>query len=143
MLHALSAMEERGKRYDIVALLQPTSPLRSPDMTDRAFAQIESECADSLLSVAESHAFFWRKGPVRPGYDYRNRPRRQDIPQADRQFRETGSLYLTRRDLLQSSRNRLGGTISLFETSQEESFEIDSAADFHLLEALMREAVPA
>lgn len=143
MLHALAAMEEAGMRYDCVALLQPTSPLRSPDMTDRALARLQAEGADSLLSVTQSHAFFWQDAPVRASYDYRNRPRRQDIAPAARRYRETGSLYLTNRDVLVRERNRLGGKITLFETPEEESFEVDSLADFRLLETLMNEPVCA
>ncbi|BDI59744.1 acylneuraminate cytidylyltransferase family protein [Qipengyuania nanhaisediminis] len=143
MLHALAAMEGARGRYDLVALLQPTSPLRSPDMTDRAFAQLEAEGADSLLAVTECHAFFWQRDPVRASYDYLARPRRQDIVPADRRYRETGSLYLTRRDLLVSQGNRLGGKIALFETSENEGFEVDSLADLRLLETLMKEPAPA
>ncbi|MHA7820555.1 MAG: acylneuraminate cytidylyltransferase family protein [Erythrobacter sp.] len=139
MLHALAVLEEARPTYDVVALLQPTSPLRRPDMTDRALAQMQSECADSLLSVTQSHAFFWRNDPPRACYDYLNRPRRQDIPPADRRYRETGSLYLTRRNLLVQERNRLGGKISLFETSEDEGFEVDSLTDFRLFETLMAE----
>lgn len=143
MLHALAEMERANGPYDLVALLQPTSPLRRPDMTERALAQLQAEGADSLLSVTESHAFFWRQHPVRALYDYEHRPRRQDIAPEDRSWRETGSLYLTRRDLLVRSRNRLGGRIALLETSEEEGFEIDSLTDFRLLENLMKEPLPA
>lgn len=143
MLHALHAMEDMGRSYDCVALLQPTSPLRAREMSARALAQLNSEQADSLLTVTESHAFFWRQSPVRALYDYDNRPRRQDIAPDKRHYRETGSLYLTRRDVLVRERNRLGGKIALLETSEEEGFEIDSLADFRLLETLMSEAIPA
>lgn len=142
MLHALRTLEEARPTYDMIALLQPTSPLRRPDMTARAIAQLRAEKADSLLSVTESHAFFWRNEPARACYDYLNRPRRQDIAPEDRVYRETGSLYLTRRNLLVQERNRLGGMITLFETSEEEGFEVDSLADFRLLETLMPEGAP-
>lgn len=142
LYHALRTLEEARPAYDLVALLQPTSPLRRPDMTDRAVLQLEAEAADSLLSVTESHAFFWQADPVRASYDYERRPRRQDIAAEDRRYRETGSLYLTRRSLMVQERNRLGGRISLFETSERESFEVDSLTDFLLLETLMAEANP-
>ncbi|AWW73146.1 CMP-N-acetylneuraminic acid synthetase [Erythrobacter sp. KY5] len=143
MLHALCAMENMGRSYDCVALLQPTSPLRANEMSARALAQLKAEEADSLLTVTESHAFFWRQSPVRALYDVANRPRRQDIPSEKRHYRETGSLYLTRRDVLVREGNRLGGKIALLETREEEGFEIDSLADFRLLETLMSEAIPA
>lgn len=140
MLHALKLLEEARPTYDVIALLQPTSPLRHPQMTSRALAQMRAEGADSLLAVTESHAFFWQQQPVRASYDVANRPRRQDIAPADRRYRETGSLYLSVRNLLVQQGNRLGGNITLFETSEEESFEVDSLADFRLLETLMPEA---
>ena len=143
MIHALEEMEKAGMSYDVIALLQPTSPLRGPDMTDRALAQLHVDHADSLLSVTQSHAFFWQRDPVCATYDHRNRPRRQDIAPQDRKFRETGSLYLTRRDVLVRECNRLGGKITLFETPENEGFEIDSLTDFRLLETLMNETVCA
>lgn len=139
MLHALAEMEKAGRHYDVIALLQPTSPFRYIDMTDRALVQLQDEGADSLLSVTESHAFSWRNHPVRADYDYRKRPRRQDIAPAARQYRETGSIYLTKTDVLLSGQNRLGGKITLFETPQKYSYEIDNLADFRLIETLMNE----
>jgi N-acylneuraminate cytidylyltransferase len=137
MHDALERMEAREGRYDAVLLLQPTSPLRKSGTIDRALAQFRAEGADSLVGVVESHAFFWRKSPqVKACYDYANRPRRQDIAPADRRFRETGSIYVTARETFLSGGNRLGGRIALFEMAEEEGWEIDSLADFAVIEAL-------
>jgi len=137
MRDALERMEAREGRYDAVLLLQPTSPLRNPGTIDRALAQFRDEGADSLVGVVASHAFFWRKSPrVEACYDYANRPRRQDIAPAERRFRETGSIYVTARDAFLSSGNRLTGQIALFEMAEEEGWEIDSLADFAIVEAL-------
>ena len=48
-------MEKKGQKYDYVALLEPTSPLRAKDDIDKAIHQLRS-CslyADSLVSVGE------------------------------------------------------------------------------------------
>ena len=138
MLHALSAMERDAARYDSILLLQPTSPLRLPGTIDRAISQLIAEDLDSLLGVVESHAFYWRPGPpVSASYDYSSRPRRQDIAADQRAFRETGSIYVTRRDTLIEGQNRLGGRIGLFHMAPEEGLEIDTLLDFKILEAVM------
>ncbi|MDP4540583.1 acylneuraminate cytidylyltransferase family protein [Qipengyuania sp. DY56-A-20] len=141
MLHALAEMERNRGAYDLILLLQPTSPYRTSGTIDRAFEKFVETGADSLLSVVESHAFLWQRDPVRASYDYCNRPRRQDIKPEDRRYRETGSLYLTKRQVLVEQENRLGGEIMLFEMNEKEGLEIDSLTDFVVLESIMKEAL--
>lgn len=139
MLHAA----ERWLNNDpdeVIVLLQPTSPLRFADSLSQAIELFTAQQADSLLSVCESHAFFW-KTPQHPEalYDYINRPRRQDIPEEQRQYRENGSIYLTKLQLLKQNKNRLGGKIAMFCMHGAESWEIDSLTDFTIVDQLMRE----
>jgi CMP-N,N'-diacetyllegionaminic acid synthase len=139
MAHALDWYEAAGERFDTVVLLQPTSPLRRSGMIDAALGQFEAEGADSLLGVVETHHFFWFRdqgGEAGALYDYRNRPRRQDIAPADRRYRETGSIYISRTEAFRESGNRLSGKIVMFEMAEEESWELDSEADFRILEGL-------
>lgn len=139
MLHLEDYLSSKCYDYDAMVLAQATSPVRRPGLVDDCIAQWETTGADSLLTVTLNESFFWRRGPggMEATYDYMNRPRRQDIAPEDILFRETGSLYVTARHILQTKRNRLGGKIEVMETSKLESLEIDDMDDWHIIEAIL------
>ena len=138
MHHALENWIE-GRDEDVIVLLQPTSPIRFAKSITKAIAYYKNEQADSLVSVCESHAFHWRmSGNPKALYDYKNRPRRQDIKEEDKTYRENGSIYLSKHWVLRNNNNRLGGKICMFCMHEEESFEIDSLTDFSVISTLMQ-----
>ncbi|MFT8391838.1 MAG: acylneuraminate cytidylyltransferase family protein [Sporolactobacillus sp.] len=125
---------------DAVILLQPTSPFRLQGRLEQAINLFEQEQADSLLSVCPNHHFFW-KNEAHPEalYPYWARPRRQEIKKEDRWFRENGSIYITKTDILKREQNRLGGKIAMLVMTDEESYEIDSELDFKINELIIKE----
>ena len=142
LLHVVEEMAQQGEHPEAVMLLQPTSPLRLPGSIERAVDEFQGRNADSLISMVETHAFFWSfpnglHSPPVAAYDFKNRPRRQDILQADKQYKENGSIYLTRTHLLCTKKNRLGGVIAGFVMDEAEGIEIDSVADFSIVESLL------
>ena len=97
-----------------------------------------SHIADSLLSISPTHRFFWKISQKKaiPKYDFKNRPRRQDIKKEDVNYVENGSLYISTYDNLIANKNRLGGDIGFIIFDEKYSYEIDSMTDLRFLENL-------
>ena len=143
LIHAVGELEKSGINPELIVFLQCTSPIRTGVDIDNAIAKLKTENTDSLLSVSPSHRFLWEEvnGVAKSiNYDYRNRPRRQDMQP---QYVENGSIYIFKPWVLKESGNRLGGKISLFVMSEAASWEIDSALDFEITESLIKKQVTA
>ncbi len=144
MLHAVSWLaKNEGYNPDAVVLLQPTSPIRHANRVDEAITQFESDAADSLVSVTEAHPFIWRISSegAEASYDFTHRPRRQDFQASERTYRENGSIYITKTQVLLDQKCRLGGRISAFVMSDLESVDIDTPEHLRLSEIILNEQI--
>ncbi len=137
--HVLDVLKEKEKYIpEYVVLLQCTSPLREKNDIDNAIATLQKEQADSLLSVCKNHAFLWEpreqgKGAAPLNYDFEKRPRRQEM----QQYRENGSIYVTKTEILKKEKNRLWGKIALYVMGDMNSNEVDEPFDFLLIEKIL------
>jgi N-acylneuraminate cytidylyltransferase len=138
VLHVLDHLEmAEDYRPNLVVFLQCTSPIRQPHDIDRAVAVLQTEQADSLLSVVPVVSWLWREtdGQLHSfNFDYRNRLRRQERP---REFNENGSIYVFKPWVLRQHNNRLGGQISYFEMTSSTNIDIETEDDLLLAELLL------
>lgn len=140
--HAIGYIESlSGQSIDWVVAPQVTSPLReASDIRSGIEIALKGEC-DSLFScsVAED-LFFWERNTAgvldSVNYDWRNRKRRQDIPE---QYIENGSFYMFQPEVLLKNNNRFGERIGLVKMAFWKMFEIDSPDDLRMCSALMKE----
>lgn len=121
---------------DIVVLIQCTSPFRTDNCFDEAILELKRGF-DSIISVSPTHKFRWKLDDtsIKPLYDYKNRPRRQDIIDVD--FVETGSFYIFKKRVYLKDKNRLCGEIGYHIMPEQYSYEIDTENDFKVIESLM------
>jgi len=140
LIHALDVAKEKNIFPSKVVFLQATSPFRHPKDIDNAITQLQMSGADSLLSVSPNHRFLWRENPdgnAEPvNYDYKNRPRRQDMTP---QYVENGSIYIFTPSILKLHKNRLGGNICLYKMEDVSALEIDSELDFRIAELIFED----
>ncbi len=142
LLHVLETIDRAGD-IEQVMLLQATSPVRGSASIDAAVMQYLDTGVDSIVGVVPASTFLWRGPASEPTalYDYDHRLRRQDITEGHLVYRETGSLYITSRERLCQSRNRISGDIGLFVMPTREGLDIDTEADFREAERLLAEGV--
>ena len=124
---------------DLFILVQATSPLtRKEDFSD-ALDQFQRTGCDSLLSCVRTKRFFWNADGTPLNYDYRTRPRRQDF---DGLFMENGAFYINQVGNILKYKNRLSGTIGIYEMPEFTAVEIDEPDDWIVAEAVMRRHSP-
>lgn len=135
------AMLEFASNYDFdnIVLVQATSPLLQASDLDRGFEVFQTEGTDSVLSVVHQKRFHWGKdeqGNAYPSnYDVFRRPRRQEF---DGYFVENGAFYISSKQCLIKSQNRVSGNIKVVEMNEDTFFEIDESSDWVIIESLMK-----
>ena len=136
----IHAIENITYKPDIIILLQPTSPIRPKNSLYKAINQFIKGSYDSLLSISPTHKFLWEidKKIAKPKYDFKNRPRRQDMDASDINYIENGSLYIFTYENLLKNKNRLGGRIGYVIFDEKYSYEIDSMTDLIVIDSIAK-----
>ncbi len=145
--HALQFVEEEEHmQMDAVLLLQPTSPLRTPDDIRNALKIMSDREPDSVVSIVEAvHAHPMLLKTIRDGriepYD-KNFPegaRRQDL--SPEVFTTNGAIYVARRDVIVKD-NRLLGDVTLpYVMPPERSLDIDTEYDLRIANMTLSDQV--
>jgi N-acylneuraminate cytidylyltransferase len=132
----LEFSEKVNLDYDILCLLQATSPLTLSSDINATLDKIIVGQYDSALTVVKTHRFTWNSDGTPQNYDMFNRPRRQDF---EGLLIENGAVYATTKEAFLASKNRVSGKIGLFEMPEETLMEIDSLSDWTIVENLLIE----
>lgn len=141
VIDALERAEALGENYDLVALLQPTSPVRDPRRWETAFDMVERHDCPAVIGVSpvRDHPFHvFRQnddGDLSPWSHERGLAlRSQELPAA---VSINGSLYLIRTSTLKREKTFFpSATKGVLCDEPWESMDIDTEADWIAAEAL-------
>jgi N-acylneuraminate cytidylyltransferase len=144
------AIEELEENYDLIVLLQPTSPLRTAEDIDAAIEIITSSSAPSVISVCEvDKSPYWMyklngKGCLVPFTSGNDIPsRRQDCEPV---YVPNGAIYVVRTELFLTDRLFVYSDTRALVMPALRSVDIDTYDDLELLECLCQkhpELIPA
>lgn len=133
-------LSKLDKQYDIIVLLQPTSPFRNASHICEALNLFFEKNADTLFSVCETdHSMFWcnilqedfcAKDFVKKEYQGK---RRQDLPKT---YTLNGAIYILKTPLL-NSLNFYTEKGYVYVMDRNSSIDIDTELDFIIAEKLL------
>ena len=120
--------------FQNLVTIQVTSPMTTDESFINACNHYLKSNADSLYTGVHLKRFIWDEhGPL--NYDPLKRPRSQDFKGF---VMENGAFYITRREILEKRRSRLGGKIEAYLMNESSFLEIDTEDDWILLEAIFK-----
>lgn len=142
-LDALQECERLSETFDLVALLQPTSPIRMTARWAEALKVIDESACDAVIGVSPSrshpfHSFKYLADlSLEPWLGWHGlQMRSQDLPPA---VSVCGALYLIRVSALREHRTLFPkATRGVLCDRPDESIDIDTEADWVTAEALAR-----
>lgn len=138
---AIIKYKELGKEFDTVALLQPTSPLRTSDDIIKGYNEMQEKNANIIVGVCEvEHSPMWSnvlpddnsfKDFINPNL---TKQPRQSLPTY---YRINGAVYIIRTKYLMCAEHIYAeGSYALI-MPKEHSIDIDDKIDFTIAEAIM------
>ena len=144
MRHAVMSLQNLGREYDAVCLLQPTNPLRRPEHIDACVSLLFERDADAVITVLpvphqyNPHWVYFQDehgtlrlitGETEPI------PRRQELP---RTFHREGSVYVVRRDVLLQKNSLYGDRLLGYPLDPDQSINIDDPDQLRRAEELLQ-----
>jgi len=142
LLHAIDHMQERDLGYDLVVLVEPTSPLREiSDISGAIQHLLHTPGVESVVGVSQVEtlhpSFLYREqgGFLRPYLERQpDNVRRQDI---EKLYFLEGSVYVSSIASMYARRSFYHDATAPWVVPRYKSFEVDDLVDLIAIEALM------
>ncbi len=133
----------KGHEFDYVAVLQPTSPLRTADDIKGVFEMLHTHKAHNVVTVTETaHPVQWcftldkdcsLEGYAKSPY---SQMRRQEL---EKHYQENGAIYLVdARKIMDKNYNLYLDKCRAYVMPKERSIDIDEKIDLVIMEAMLK-----
>lgn len=141
LLHALDYYEKRGRRYDVVVLLQNTSPFRKAEQVKEAMALYNNN-VDMVVSVKECMANPYycvfeedSNGFLQICKGNGNIFRRQDAPKV---YEYNGAIYVINAQTLKTTHLHKMQKRIKYVMDERSSFDLDTMWDWQMAEMIIQ-----
>jgi N-acylneuraminate cytidylyltransferase/CMP-N,N'-diacetyllegionaminic acid synthase len=145
MLHAIKWLKNKNEEYDIIVLLQPTSPLRISEDIDNALELLLLQKANAIISVCTAeHNPLWTNHLPEDGrmnnFLDKNilNKNRQELPEF---FRLNGAVFVVYVDYLEKNKSFYGENTFAYIMPLERSIDVDNRIDLELCRILLNHSV--
>ncbi len=142
LLHALNFYEKQGRNYDVVLLLQNTSPFRKAEQIKEAL-KLYSPDVDMVVSVKECAAnpYYCVFEEDSNGYLHvckgdGNIFRRQDAPKV---YEYNGAIYIMNAETLKTTHMHKMQKRVKYVMDEISSFDLDTMTDWNIAESIIKE----
>jgi len=140
VLHSLDFLNKQKESYDIIVLLQPTSPLRRSEDIDRAIELFIKKRTSSVISVCRSEHHPWRSASLAKNLKIGKflgpvnlQKNRQALPDY---YRINGAVYVTAVGLINKKKCFIDRNTYGYIMPADKSIDIDSKIDFEFAQFL-------
>lgn len=142
LLHALSFYEKQGRHYDVVLLLQNTSPFRKAEQIKEALA-LYNDNVDMVVSVKECAANPYysvfeedNNGFLHVCKGDGNIIRRQDAPKV---YEYNGAIYIMNAEKLKTTHMHKMQKRVKYVMDDQSSFDLDTMWDWQMAESIINQ----
>jgi CMP-N,N'-diacetyllegionaminic acid synthase len=142
VFHAINFYKQQHVFFDLVVVLQPTSPLRTSSDIDQAISLMKEKKMDAVVSVCESeHHPLWTN--ILPPDGSMKNFIREEVKGKNRQqlplnFRLNGALYISKSEALETYKGFIHEKTIAYIMPTDRSVDIDHEIDFKLAELLLK-----
>ena len=136
----LEEYRKRQETFQVFAIMQPTSPLRSKEDIQRSFALMDEKEADSIIGVCEmEHSPLWANTLDKEGRmeGFLSQVTNQNRQSFQTYYRINGAIYLMKVEKYTNHMALYGHKSFAYQMPKERSVDIDDQVDYLIAQTLM------